>query len=510
MGDDNEIRQIIRRESDTFLQKALLETKDFGSRYDFETEFAKTKRNRSFLVWGVTIATILALGAAAFGVTRVIQRQAAAAPVDIKAFADLNLKDLLDTAKRNDNDMTQAKQELASLDYDYRTGLETADRSYAAAVESIKARNLSAGQENREIGAATAARDAAKRKLRDGYLPAAAAIKTQIADIQSKIDKYDQRMMSQAKQQQAVLDNERQLSDMQMKKQAALYTAQIADIKAARVRDIAALKRQKDALVAALTARYNPTFDDARSTALLGAWKAPPDPGLPPALPPYLEDQGFMDAGSSVRMDQSLSDFRYISDKLGSIPYLNSVPPALSRMESEALSAIATYRAALVKTASGLEELDARILELTAAAKAAQDALDQYRWAVSEVLRSRGEGGFIVDPRDPSSILVELDPALPAQDGSTGYAVRDDKIVAHLGFFLKDGMLRARVTDSNPASAGLQAFDVIVVDAAAQESPSAPVAPNGSAAPPAQTAPSGITPPPAQAAPSGSAPGPTK
>jgi hypothetical protein len=499
MGDDNEIRQIIRRESDAFLQKALLESKDIGSRYDFESEFAKTKHNRSLIVWGATVATILALGAAAFGVTRIIQRQAAAAPVDIKAFADLNLRDLLDTAKRNESDMAQAKQELANLDYEYRMGTDAADRAYAAAVESINARNLSAGRENREIKDAAAARDAAKRKLRSDYLPAAAAKKAQIADIQSKIDKYDQRLMSQAKQQQAVLDNERQLFDMQMKRQAAIYTSQIADIKAARARDVAALKRQKDALAAALTARYNPVFDDARSSALLGSWKAPPDPGQPPAIPPYLESQGFMDAGSAGRLDQSLSDFRYLAGRLGTIPYLNSVPPALSRMESEALYAMATYRAALVKAASGLEERDARILELTAAAKAAQDALDQYRSAVSEFLRSRGEGGIILDPSDPTSLVVALNPALPARDGSTGYVVRNDKIVAHLGFFLKDGLLRARITDTGAAA--LKAFDAIVVDAAVPApsgSAPAPSIPKGGAAVPAQAVPSGSAPSPAQ------------
>lgn len=533
MGDDNEIRQIIRRESESFLTTALHAAKDVGTTYDFETEFAKTKQNRSFLVWGVIAATILALGAAAYGVTRIIGEQAAKAPVDIRVFADLNLKDLLDTAKRNENDMSQAKQELAALDYDYRTRSEAADRSYASAVESIKTRNLGASQENREIEAAAASRDEAKRRLSVDYQPAAAAKKAQIAEIQKKIDAYDQRTMAQAKQQQAVLDNERRLFDMQMKSQTAVYESQIADLKAARTRDMAAMKRQTDALAAALTARYNPVFGDARSKALLDSWKAPLDPGQPPALPPYLESRGFMDAGSSLRLDQSLADFRYLSGELGSIPYLNSVPPALSRMESEALADIATYRAALVKAAAGLEDRDAQIAELTATLEATRRALDRYARAVSEYLLANSEGGVVVDPRDPSSIVVDLNPALPAADGSTGYAVRNDRIVARLSFYLKDGRLFARVTNMK-AGAGLKAFDAIVVDAAAPAAPgggapaapsgSAPAAPSGSApavpsggtqavpaqAVPAQAAPGGSAPAPAQAAPNVSAPSPAQ
>ncbi|HUW39692.1 MAG TPA: hypothetical protein VMV90_01680 [Rectinemataceae bacterium] len=504
MGDDNEIRDLIRRESDTFLQKALHDSKDVSAKYDFESEFAKTRGNRSLLVWGATAATILALGAAAYGVTRIIERQAAAAPVDIRAFADLNLKDLLDTAKRNENDMAQAKQELSSLDYDYRTGLDSVDETYQAAAESIKARNMPSVQERRELAAAAAARDAAKRKLRAGYLPAAAAKKAEIAAIQTKMDSYDQRLSAQAKQQQAVLDSQRQLFDLQMKKQTAIYTSQIADLKAARARDIAVLKRQRDALAAAITARYNPVFDDARSAALLDGWKAGADQAPIPELPPYLENQGFMDAGSSARLDQSLSDFRFLAGELRSVPYLNSVPPALSRMESEALSAMAAYRTALAKTAAGLEERDARIVQLTAVAKAAQDSLDRYRWAVSEFLRARAEGGFVLDPRDPSSIVVALNPALSATDGSTGYIVRDDKIVAHVSFYRVDGALRARVTDAQTPL--LKAFDTVVLDAAAPaQPPSGGVAPSGGAAPSGTAAPSGGAAPNGTAAPSGGA-----
>ncbi len=97
--------------------------------------------------------------------------------------------------------------------------------------------------------------------------------------------------------------------------------------------------------------------------------------------------------------------------------------------------------------------------------------------------------------------MPHAEAALPATDGSTGYVVRNDKIVAHLVFFLKDGLLRARVTDTIPGAAALKAFDAIVVDAAVP-------APSGSA--PAPSIPSAGTAAPAQAAPNGSAPGPVQ
>ena len=489
MGDVNEIRLLIRRESESFLQRALHEAKEGGTSYDFESEFAKTRQNRSFLVWGATAATILALGLAAYGVTLVIQHQAATAPVDVQAFTDLNLKDLLDTAKRNENDLDQAKQELANLDYDYNSAVETAGRAYAAAVESIKARNLPSNQEVSETASAAATRDATERRLRASYLPAAAAKKAQIAEVQAKIDKYDQHMMAQAQQQQAVLDNERRLFDMQMKSQSQLYEGQIAELKSARLRDIASLKRQKDELAAALTARYNPVFGDDRSAALLNAWREPSDSAAVPALSPYLGNRGFIDAGTAARLDQSLSDFLYLEGRLRAVPYLNSIPPALARTQNEAVSAIIAYREALAKTVSALQSEDARILELTAAVQSAQDALGQYRWAVSEFLRSSGEAGYVLDPRDASSIVVALNPAVQATDGSAGYVVRGDKVVARLSFYLKDGALRARVEGTG---ATLKAFDAVLVEAA---TPAAQPGAQTPGQPPAPAPATGQTPP---------------
>ncbi len=116
MGDDNEIRQLIRRESEAFLHQARKQTTDLGTRYDFEAEFSRTKKNRQLLVTFVTLATIVLFGGAAFLTARLIQERTRSMPVDVQAFEDINLRDLLDTAKRNESDLDRAKLELKALE----------------------------------------------------------------------------------------------------------------------------------------------------------------------------------------------------------------------------------------------------------------------------------------------------------------------------------------------------------------------------------------------------------
>ncbi|HOX30784.1 MAG TPA: hypothetical protein PLB91_00545 [Spirochaetales bacterium] len=464
MGDDNEIRQLIRRESESFLAKALKEAEGTGHSYDFEREFAKTAKNRSFVVVAATLATIAALGAAALGVTRIIEGRAAAAPVDVAAFEALNLRDLLDTAKRNESEMEQARLELNRLDYDLRAGIESIDRDYQAAVQSIAARDYQAGEEARRLKEAAAAAAREKQALRSSYSPRIKAKQAQIDEIQGRMDQYDQRLTDQARRQQELLDNERRVFEVDKKRQAAFYEARIAELKAARAKDVAALQRQRDSLADSLTARYNPKFEDERSAALLAGWKEPEAPGPQLALPPYLAQAGLAEPGLGERLERSFQDYLYLSSKLRSVPYLNSVPPALSRMEAEARGAVALYSQALAAAGEGLRERDERIAELAARAEAAEKALASYGWAVGEYLRENREGGYLLDPRDPEDLSLALGPGLPAPEGSAGYVVRGDKAIARISFFTRGGETRARVTEL-VAGEALRPFDVILVEA---------------------------------------------
>jgi hypothetical protein len=464
MGDDNEIRQLIRRESETFLAKAFKEAEGKGTTYDLEKEFAQTARNRSPIVVVATLATIAALGAVAFGVTRIIEGRTAAAPVDVTAFEDLNLKDILDTAKRNESDMERARLEMEKLDYDLKNGVETADRNYQAAAESIKAQGLPSSDESMRLkdAAALAARE--KLALKEAYASQSKRKMAEIADLQKRIDQYDQRLTEQAKKQQELLDNERRIFDFEKKKQTDFYEARIAALEAARSKDVATLKRQKEDLAASITSRYNPKLADERSAALLSGYSPPASVAPQVEMNPYIETAGVAAPGSGTALRRSLSDFLFLSSKLRSVPYLNSVPPALARMEAEARESVALYSGALSRAGTGLQERDARIRELSARAEAAERALASYRWAIDQYVRESREGGYVLDPRDPSSLSVALNPGVPVVDGSSGYVVRGDKAVAALSFYAKDGAMRARVVELAEGES-IRPFDSVLVEA---------------------------------------------
>lgn len=463
MDNDNEIKQLIRRESDSFLKNALIQSKGKEASYNLDTEFARTRHNKSFVVVGVTALTILILGVAAVAVTRVIERNIAKAPVNVTAFEDLNLKDILDSSKRNESDLARAKLELSQLDADLKSGLDAADRDYQSSVESIRARAPGSAEENRQIAEAAAARDAAQRKLKSDYASAAAKKRGEMATIQKRIDQYDSRSLAQAKEAQSTLANEQTAFDIEKKQQADLYESRIADLEAGRRRDVSALTRQKDDLAASLTARYNPKFGDSRASSLLSGWVAPAVSPLAP-FHPYLGPAGIFDSDAEARLDASFGNLEYLSAKLQAVPYINSVPSALSRIEGEARVSIAAYRAALQTAGSGLRTRDDTIAALTARAESAEASLEQYRLAVAAYARENHESGYVIDARDGARLLIYLDPGVSVQDGSLGYVVRGDTSVATVTFSLRGKSVYANVAKVEEGESP-QAFDSILIAA---------------------------------------------
>jgi hypothetical protein len=463
MGNDDEIKHLIRRESESFLKNALVESKGKGAAYDLTAEFARTRRNKSFVVIGATAITIAVLGVAAVAVTRAIERNIARAPVDVAAFEDLHLKDILDSSKRNEADLDRAKLELSQLDGDLESGLETADRDYRSSVESIRARALGGADESRSIARAAATKDAVQRKLRVDYSVAAAAKREEIAAAQKRIDQYDSRSLAQAKEEQSTLANERVAFDIEKKQQAQFYESRIAEIEAARDRDMADLTRQRNELAASITARYNPSFQDSLSTSLLSGWSRPTDAPLAP-FHPYLGPAGILDSTAQTALDASFGNLEYLSSKLKAVPYINSVPTALSRIEGEARLSVSAYRAALQAAGSGLESRDKTIAELKARAEAAENGLNRYRAAVAAYARENRESGYVIDVGDGAQLLVCLDPGVTVKDGSVGYVVHGDTAVATVAFSLGGGSVYARVVKIEEGKKP-EVFDSILVSA---------------------------------------------
>ena len=466
MVDDNEIRQVVRSRSEQFLDEARKATRKDGQVYDLEKEFAKTRKNRSFRVVLVTLVTIAGLVLASLVVTGIIRHQTAAMPVDVKPFEDLNLGDLLDTAKKSEADLEQAKLDLSRLQAAEKTALQAIDHDLAASLEAITARHYPASDEKKRKAQATAQAEAQKKAARARYDSQIADAKERVASIQATIDSFDKRFSEQTRKQQEVLDSQARLFDLEKQSLIATYSGKIDDLETALAGEQQSAKRQRDSLAASYTERWNPVFDDPATASLLTGFTLKDEARDPTvaSLPSVIFEAGVLGTKDAAGLDSSYGNLLLLSGKLRDISYVNSVPPALDRMEYEARFQYGAFRGALERSGTAIVDQRNRADAAEAKAASAEAALERFRWAASAYIQNSHQDGCLVDCRNTDQMTVIVGASAKVTDGSLVDVKRPEakEATARLSLYVKDGVTYAKLV-SIAAGESLKPFDPFVL-----------------------------------------------
>jgi hypothetical protein len=438
------ITEIVKRDTSLFFEKRLNELSTERKVYNLDEEFAKTKKNRSPIVPLVIAVMVVVLAAAAVIVTQSIDRGIRSTPVDIQAFEDVNLKDLLDTAKKNQQDLERVQQETDSINAEYKGNLDRLESERKAGLEmnaNLKLASADLVAKNAQVNAAS---DAKVNAVKNKYDPMIAQKRKERDAIQKKIDAYDTRAMDQAKKQQEVLDNQQRLADMNMATTKSYYEGRLADAETTRRQQVAdaeakknelvnTLKKNHAAEVADLIAKYNPTWTDSRTASLLAGTAAAPFAQSP--FPPILAQENVISKDDYDALAQNVNDMLYLSGKLRAVPYINSVPGTLSQVEAKAVTAATSYQRTLEALSRLILQKNAMIQDLTAQLASAKTTVDRYNYSFNIYTSDLREAGFILDPRDSANILVYINPLYSVTDGMTGWVFRhDDEFIGSVQF----------------------------------------------------------------------------
>ena len=230
-----------------FLQVAMDEFRTAQERYNLNDEFAKTKRNRNFVVLLVVSATIIGFGLFAFLFNNHVETQSNKVSISTQEFDDINLRDLLDKAKVLESDLALRQAELKNLSdntADLQVKKEELDRKLNTRIQAIQ----------------QAAAEAEK------------PIQAAITQLKAELATFDSRKLEVAKKQEVVLNNERRVYDIERERMQTLLENQIAKLSA----DYDAQIKRRDAFIKDLetpAARSRPQSSTARAT------HRPPAPG---------------------------------------------------------------------------------------------------------------------------------------------------------------------------------------------------------------------------------------
>jgi hypothetical protein len=146
---------------------------------------------------------------------------------------------------------------------------------------------------------------------------------------------------------------------------------------------------------------------------------------------------------------KKIQNQKLIIDSLQRVPYTNSVPLALNRLEGLSQSIIGDY-----ETLWGnlVEQLNAR-----------NSYLGNYEYAFNYLTIMRSESGFVIDARNPNRMEVFIDHVYSVKNGDIAYIFKnDDSPIAKIELNLEHGRITAKVKE-NLRPVKIEPFDKILL-----------------------------------------------
>ena len=280
MDNDNKINELqeaqTHKEVQLFLKDELKNLSySKAAQYNLEEEYARTKqhKNRSVVIILCVCAVVVSL--LVVGLTLFITSQNRKIKVNIDTFNDLNLRALLNSAGRTESlyaSALQAKEMLVSQRDDE---LNAADQkrendlyvlrtvSKVSSKDAIARKTLQIQEEYKK----------SIKSIREKYEPEIQAADAKIAEIKEKLSGYDSEKLSAAQADEAVLDSQKQLNDIQIRNLEKKYQNRISELKTQMIlQQREAVKQQREA-VEKVRKTYQAKIDlldpDARSQSAI-------------------------------------------------------------------------------------------------------------------------------------------------------------------------------------------------------------------------------------------------
>jgi len=484
---ENRITDLVAQSKAHFLRDAIRELREQRKIYSLEEEFSKTKKNRSLLVPVVVSLVVLIFVAVAMGVNYYIRQSSRNIQINISDFEDINLKDLLDVAKRNETQFKNLQQERDDLKREQEAAILGVRRDSTNRIEILANRSLSEKDRQEEI---KKIRDEETRRVdatNSQYKQRIQKKEEEIAAVRREIDAYDSRMLEQARKQEAVLNNQLRLFEIERANLTKSYDDRIRGLTAAHSREINSLEKQKEEIVTVLKNRhaseiaglkqshakeiedliklYNPTFAGRAGDLLKGDI----DRGLVSAnvtknYDNILSDENVLANSDLQRMRSTLQEFSLIVDRLQEVSYINSVPSALNQLEYKNKVLVRDYEVLWEKLANVIKEKNAIIAERDASIAYRDKTVEQLNYAIGSFTKDNRENGYILDPRNTKGIVVYLNDIYNVKSGTVGYVFRrDDEFIGTIRFSVNSDLVTASLEELSSKDRPLEPFDKILI-----------------------------------------------
>jgi hypothetical protein len=426
MDNDHEVTPVRENKVQLFLKDNLLSIKqETQQAYNLDEEFARTRKNRDHFVVAIVIAVVALVGILSWFITSKISESSRNVKVDIAVFEDINLKNVLDLAKKAQNTLDAATQDRLDAESNYRADLSSVQIQKKSELDILASRKMSDGDRAAQIQKINAAYAAREKKLSASYKAKLAGIDSQIAAAQKQVQSFDKTRVEEARAQKKMLDNQQDLFELEKKKMKDAYEKELADLRSRNATIENENAKLKTDQVKQLIEEYqgkiatlDPVFGDETAASYIGKVASYDEPSVPFHAAPGAIPDGFgFDSGDFATLRDGYAGLNLLLTKVSGIPYENDVGPyvksarkiaLLAGSEGEAMlkSAFSRIDAERDKRAAAEKELSG-VKDDLAQARQEADSLSQsvavYSRALTDSATANGYDGFVLDMSAPDA-----------------------------------------------------------------------------------------------------------
>lgn len=342
MGNDNKIKiqnpQEIHDKVMLFLGDELtsLHKSSSDQLYDIESEYEKTKKNRSAYTTVALVLCCLIVGGLAFTMTKFINTSNKEIAVSLQEFDDLNLKNLLDTVSTAQVNYDNAVKNKAIIEAEMEVRLKNAQDSYDNDVFVLDSMKFSSKKRyNKELDIIKARYRENVKAVHDEFDQQVIFADKEVEAYKAQLAEFDAAKVASAREQEKALDTERKLRDLEQKRLTEKYEKRIAELndKNSKMQkkhtedirnSVVTVSQKYQAEIATL----DPQLNDENANEIILAAEENPKDDVDSSL--FIsENSSSQDAALEVILTEYqkiYDDYKYLDDEIASLPLKNSIP----------------------------------------------------------------------------------------------------------------------------------------------------------------------------------------
>ena len=418
MDNDNKIN-ISKPEVKLFLgDKIVPADLSSTSTYDIEKEFEKAKANRSYKVMLILVGMGIFVVLFSIFFSKYVKVQNEKMKVSVESFDDLNLRRLLDSVSRIENEISLAMAEKKQIDDTYKESISSAEQFRDADLHTLQYMNLSKYEFSKQRQAIIDSCEHKKALIKATYDEDTEYIDAKIKELTDQLAAMDSANLERAQQMQSEIDSQRQVFEIEKQQLVDEYETNIETLKSQlatqkeeaykernkAIDTVAARYKKEIASLKATIASLDPVLSDAKAAAIVEEANKLEN-SAPQFLSPIAEkfELAENDVLLLAAIDGKLANFDYLAGVIEAQPHKNSLA-SFARARNFILHSFADDTAALITSIlSARTEAEENALEL-------ESVVHSYEFYLESQLKESGDFGCVVDPRDKSEIVVYVSP----------------------------------------------------------------------------------------------------